>query len=179
MNDQGNSGLGGPLTDADFATITVTGANDAPAGADATIAMAPNTSYALTAASFGFTDADAGDTLAAVRIDALPAAGTLTLSGVAVTAGQVIAVADINAGNLVFTPALGGTGAPYASFAFSVQDTAGAFDAAPNTITVNVAPIGEQPADRHERQRSPRRRAPTTSSPSPTSATATPTRATR
>ena len=143
VNDQGASGLGGALIDADFATITVAGVNDAPAGTDFTIAMAPNTSYTFTAANFGFTDTDVGDTLNAVRIDAVPLAGTLTLGGSGVTAGQVIAVAAINAGNLVFTPAPAGTGSPYASFTFSVQDSAGAFDPSSNTVTVNVAPIVE------------------------------------
>ncbi|KAB2861755.1 MAG: hypothetical protein F9K43_20950, partial [Bauldia sp.] len=117
VNDLGASGLGGPLMDSDFTSITVTPANDAPVGADATVTTPQDTPYVFTASSFGFTDGDAGDTLAAVRIDALPAAGSLTLSGGAVGAGQVIAVADIAAGNLVFTPALGGTGVPYASFA--------------------------------------------------------------
>ena len=139
VNDLGNSGLGGPLTDADFAAITVTGANDAPAGADATVNILPSTAYTLTAASFGFTDPDAGDALNGVRIDTLPTAGSLTLGGVAVTAGQVIGIGAINAGNLVFTPVPAASGAPYASFTFSVQDTAGAFDPAPNTLTVNVA----------------------------------------
>ncbi len=147
VNDLGASGLGGPLMDSDFTSITVTPANDAPAGADATVATLQDTPYVFGVASFGFTDGDAGDTLAAVRIDALPAAGSLTLSGGAVGAGQVIAVADIAAGNLVFTPALGGTGVPYASFAFSVQDSGGAFDASPNTLTVNVAtPVNNAPS---------------------------------
>jgi parallel beta-helix repeat protein len=146
VDDQGNSGLGGALADADFSTITVTGVNDAPDGADATVTTPQDTPYVLAAANFGFTDGDAGDTLAAVRIDALPGAGTLILSGLAVTAGQVVAVADINAGNLVFTPAPGGTGVPYASFAFSVQDSGGAFDAVANTLTVNVAtPVNNPP----------------------------------
>jgi Domain of unknown function (DUF4347)/Bacterial Ig domain/Bacterial cadherin-like domain len=147
VNDLGASGLGGPLVDSDFASITVTPANDAPDGADATVTTPQDTPYVFGVANFGITDGDAGDTLAAVRIDALPAAGALTLSGGAVSAGQVIAVADIAAGNLVFTPALGGTGAPYASFAFSVQDSGGAFDASPNTHTVNVAtPVNNAPS---------------------------------
>jgi hypothetical protein len=150
VNDLGASGSEvppAPLMDADFVSITVTPANDAPDGADATVATAVDTPYTLTAANFGFTDGDAGDTLAAVRIDALPAAGTLTLSGSAITAGQLVAVADINAGNLVFTPAAGASGVPYASIAFSVQDTGGLFDASPNTLTVNVAvPVNNPPA---------------------------------
>jgi hypothetical protein len=147
VDDQGNSGSGGALTDADFTTITVTGVNDAPAGANSTVATPQDTPYVLSAADFGFTDGDAGDTLAAVRMDALPGAGTLTLSGSALTVGQIVAVADINLGNLVFTPALGAAGVPYASFAFSVQDSGGAFDASPNTLTVNVAtPVNNAPS---------------------------------
>ena len=63
-------------------TITVTGANDAPTGADAAYTIAEDGSRAFAGADFGFADVDAGDTLAAVRIDSLPAAGTLTLNGV-------------------------------------------------------------------------------------------------
>lgn len=43
-----------------------------------------------------------GDAAQAVRIDTLPADGVLKLSGVNVTVGQIIPVADINAGNLVY-----------------------------------------------------------------------------
>ena len=43
-----------------------------------------------------------GDAPAAVRIDTLPVDGVLKLSGVDVTAGQIILVADINAGNLTY-----------------------------------------------------------------------------
>ena len=43
-----------------------------------------------------------GDAAQAVRIDSLPADGVLKLSGTNVTIGQVILVADINAGNLTY-----------------------------------------------------------------------------
>jgi len=63
-----------------------------------------------------------GDAPQAVRIDVLPVNGTIELSGTPVTAGQVILVADINAGNLIFESpdqdALDGSGAT-----FSVSDT--------------------------------------------------------
>jgi len=153
VNDQGNSGLGGPLTDADFATITVTAVNDVPDGADATVTTPQDTPYVFGVANFGFTDGDAGDTLAAVRIDsvALPAGATLQLSGVDIDVvgmtNNTVAVADITAGNLVFTPAPGASGVPYANFTFSVQDSGGAFDASPNTLSVNVAtPVNTPPA---------------------------------
>ena len=54
-----------------------------------------------------------------------PAPARCTLSGVAVTAGQFVSVADINAGNLRFTPAANANGAGYASFTFQVQDDGG------------------------------------------------------
>ena len=80
-------------------------------------------------------------------------AGTLTLNGVAVTAGQSISAADLVAGNLVFAPAAGAIGATYASFTFQVQDNGGTAngglntDATPRKLTVNVtsfnaAPVG-------------------------------------
>src|SRR3712207_8290560 len=47
---------------------------------------------------------------------------SLRLNGVAVTAGQVVSVANINAGNLKFTPAANASGAAYASFTFQVQE---------------------------------------------------------
>ena len=122
------------------ATVTVNvEANSLPTGADASLSLAEEGARTFSAADFGFADADAGQTLNAVRIDTLPAAGTLTLNGTPVTAGQTILATAI--GGLVFTPAPDANGSPYASFTFSVQDSAGAFDATPNTITLNVTPL--------------------------------------
>jgi T1SS-143 domain-containing protein len=123
-------------------TLTVNvGANTPPTGTDASITLNEDTTRGFSAADFGFADIDLGQTLLAVRIDSPPAAGTLRLNGVDVTAGQLIAAADL--GNLVFTPAANANGTPYASFNFSVQDSAGGFDAAPNTITLNVTPVAD------------------------------------
>ncbi|MBI4294534.1 MAG: heme peroxidase, partial [Betaproteobacteria bacterium] len=119
--------------------------NVAPAGTDTTVTANEDTAFIFTAANFGFTDANPGDTLSAVRIDTLPLAGALTLSGLAVAAGQVIAEADITAGNLAFTAAANANGAGYASFTFSVADQGGLFDTAPNTLTVDVAAVNDAP----------------------------------
>ncbi|MBL8378811.1 MAG: cadherin-like domain-containing protein [Burkholderiales bacterium] len=124
-------------------TVNVTAVNDAPTASDATIATNEDTAYTFTAADFGFSDVDTGDTISAVRIDTLPLAGSLTLSGVAVTASQVITAANI--GNLVFTPAADANGSGYASFAFSVRDLSSAYDTAPNTLTFNVTPVNDAP----------------------------------
>ena len=129
----------------DSATLTlgpVTPAPDAPQGADATRTTLEDTPYTVKEADFGFSDVD-GDTLAAVRIDSLPTNGRLTLNGVAVTAGQEVSVADINAGRLLFVPDANENGSPYGSFTFSVKDSSGQFDDAPNTLTLNVTPVDD------------------------------------
>ena len=126
------------------ATVTVNiGPNTPPEGTHATVTITEDGSRSFSAADFGFSDANAGQVFANLRIDALPGAGSLTLSGVAVVVGQVIAVADL--GNLVFTPAPNANGNGYASFSFSVQDSAGAFDTAPNQITIDVSPVNDPP----------------------------------
>ncbi|HLF95631.1 MAG TPA: tandem-95 repeat protein [Methylococcaceae bacterium] len=127
------------------APVAAVGANDPPAGTDATVTTLEDTAFVFSAATFGFTDVDVGDSLSAVRIDTLPLAGSLTLAGVPVAAGEVIPVADINAGNLAFTPALNANGLAIASFTFSVADQAGAFDPIPNTLTVNVTAVNDAP----------------------------------
>src|SRR5690606_42157142 len=84
-----------------------------------------------------------GDALAAVRIDSLPVAGSLTLHGAVVEEGQVIDTVDI--GGLAYTPAENDSGDGYASFTFSVRDSAGAFDPSPNTLTFDVTPANHAP----------------------------------
>jgi hypothetical protein len=137
-----SDGKGGTAT----ATLRVNvGANTAPDSANASRVTAEDTPVTLGTADFAFSDPDAGQSLANVRIDSLPAAGVLSLNGVAVTAGQVLSAADIAAGLLGFAPALNGNGVAYASFTFSVQDSAGAFGAAPNSVTFDVAPLNDAP----------------------------------
>ncbi|MBL8043064.1 MAG: DUF4347 domain-containing protein [Nitrospira sp.] len=135
----------GGLTYDEIFTINLTNVNEAPTGTDATITVTEDTARTLTTADFGFSDVDAGESLSAVRIDTVPGAGTLTLSGVSVTAGQVVTAADISAGNLLFTPAANATGAGYATVTFSVRDSANAYDSAPNTLTINVTAVNDAP----------------------------------
>ncbi|MGH7894602.1 MAG: hypothetical protein ACREQL_08030, partial [Candidatus Binatia bacterium] len=92
VNDQGNTGVGGALSDGpELAMITVTPVNDLPSGATNAISMPQDTSRPFGVADFGFTDVDAGDTMIAVRIGTLsiPPGATLQLSGANVTTGQV------------------------------------------------------------------------------------------
>jgi Ca2+-binding RTX toxin-like protein len=133
--------------------IAVTAVNDAPAGADKTIATNEDTAYDFTTADFGFTDPLNDNAFLAVRIASLPGAGALTNNGAAVSAGDFVPVADINAGRLRFTPALNASGMAFASFAFQVQDDGGTagggvdLDQSPNTITIDVAAVNDAPHD--------------------------------
>ena len=104
-------------------TVNVTPINDyAPTAANQVLGIAQGGFRVLAAANFGFADADGNDTLQMVKVTALPAAGSLELSSVAVTLDQEITVADINAGNLRFTPEPTASGLAYATFDFNVSD---------------------------------------------------------
>ena len=143
---------GGADTDSTNRTLTinVTPINDAPVGADATVVAVENASFVFTTAMFGFIDPSdtPANSLLAVKIESLPLAGSLELSGVAVTAAQSISAADITAGWLRFAaaPNTGGTG--YASFTFRVQDNGGGadLDTVARTMTIDVVPLNKAPA---------------------------------
>ncbi|WP_265947901.1 retention module-containing protein [Dechloromonas sp. A34] len=128
------------LGDANAPTANA-GAGTPPTGSDAGYTLNEDTARTFAAGDFGFADADAGQTLQAVRIDSLPAAGNLTFNGVPAMVGQIIAAADL--AQLVYTPGANASGAPYAGFDFSVQDSSGAFATTPNHITLTVAPIDD------------------------------------
>jgi Domain of unknown function (DUF4347)/Bacterial Ig domain/Beta-propeller repeat/Bacterial cadherin-like domain len=148
VQDSGATANGGADLDPTPNTITVdvTAVNDGPAGTDRTLSLAQGGQLTFSTADFGFTDANdsPADAIAAVRLASLPAAGSLMLSGTAVTTGQSIAASDIAAGRLKFTPAANGSGTAYASFSFLVQDSGGTANggsdlaASANTITMDL-----------------------------------------
>ena len=80
--------------------------NTAPTAADKTVTTGEDRAYAFEADDFGFDDADAGATLASVKIVTVPALGTLALDGTAVLADDVVTKAQIDGDMLTFTPAL-------------------------------------------------------------------------
>ena len=126
-------------------TIDVTAApNTAPTAADKTVTTGMGTAYAFTAADFGFADMDAGDMLASVKIVTVPDEGTLALDGPDVTLNQVVTKAQIDAGDLIFTPVAGASGTGYASFTFKVND--GTVDSASAyTMTIDVTAVDMDP----------------------------------
>lgn len=130
-------------------TITISAINDAPAGTDKTVALSDQQTYQFAAFDFGFTDPNdsPANLFSNVTITTLPSSGTLTYNGTAVTAGQVISVANLNL--LVFTPVANSAGSP--SFTFQVQDDGGTsnsgvdLDQSPNTFTFTVSSINDAP----------------------------------
>ena len=155
----GNFSIATSITDGVSAPVTGTKAftgtpvNDAPAGADSALGVSRGERHVVTAAEFGFSDTVDGDAFDGVTITSLPTAGRLFFDGLKLTASSnlVISAADIAAGKLTYQPALGGDGAPTASFTFKVHDDGGTAnggvdtDPAANTVTYNVvnrAPTG-------------------------------------
>ncbi|MHB1120826.1 MAG: cadherin repeat domain-containing protein, partial [Bellilinea sp.] len=151
VQDDGGTDYGGADTDATtrYMTINVASVNDAPAGTNKTVTTLEDTPYPFVVLDFGFSDPndDPDDIFTGVRISSLPLKGVLRLSGVPAAVGDVISVADISAGNLVFTPAANANGTPYTTFNFQVQDDGGGADTdpTPNTMTINVTPDNDAP----------------------------------
>ncbi|WP_077002754.1 DUF4347 domain-containing protein, partial [Variovorax sp. KK3] len=152
-SDLGNTGSGGALTDSDTSTISFTAVNDAPAGADRTVTLAEDAVYTFSAADFPITDPldTPPNTLQAVIVTTLPPAsqGVLRLNGVAVVAGQRIAVGSL--AQLTFTPTANLNGNGIGSFTFQVVDNGGTAnggvdtDASPNTFAFNLTPVNDVP----------------------------------
>jgi hypothetical protein len=136
--------------------VDVVAVNDAPSGANNAKSINAGATYTFAAADFGFSDTD-GNAFAGVEITTLATDGKLFLNGVAVTALQFIAAADIAANKLTFVPDAGESGAPYASFTFKVRDngaTGGSnVNQDPNAdtfsftvVSPNSAPVNAVPA---------------------------------
>ena len=142
-------------------TIDVTSVNDAPAGTNNTVTTLEDSDYAFAAGDFGFSDTADSDNLTAVYITTIPSNGTLYVdangdgivdAGEAVSATDIIAIADISAGRLKFKPAADANGTGYDSFTFQVQDDGGTansgvdLDQTPNTMTIDVTSVNDAPA---------------------------------
>src|SRR3989442_15476569 len=95
-------------------TINVTSVNHESWGTSKTVTILEDTPYTFASADFGFSDTSdsPANTLLAVKISTLPAAGSLTDSGVAVTNGQMISVTDLSGGLLPLITAANNNWAP-------------------------------------------------------------------
>ena len=111
-----------------------------PTSTDSAVTTSKDMAHTFTAANFNFMPATTEDTLTKVHIVTLPNRGTLALSGTAVTAGQEITKADIDAGNLKFTPVADEFGDPYTSFLFRVEGSSRT-STATYTMTIDVTAV--------------------------------------
>ena len=140
-------------TDTITVNVTVSPRNDAPSGSDKTITIYEDVTYTFTTADFGFSDPNdsPANNLDKVKIIGLETGGSLKLSGSDVTADQEIPKADIDAGNLKYTPGVNGNGIGYDNFTFAVMDDGGTAggglneDQTPNRITFDVTAVNDEP----------------------------------
>ncbi len=140
---------GSPLTDQRFGLQQ---SQLGPSGTDKTVSLSEDGVYTFRTNDFGFIDLRTpASNLLAVKVTTLPLAGQLRLSGVPLSVGQFVSVAQLDANSFTYTPAADGFGAPYASWTFQVQDDGGTaggridLDPTPNTIGINVDPVNDAP----------------------------------
>ncbi len=124
-------------------TLTLT-VSTPPTSANATVTGTEDTALPLALTNFGFTDADSTDALQSVTITTLPTAGQLRLGNDAVTVNQAIAVADITANKLVYTPALNANGNAAASLKYKVFDGT-VLSTSDYTLSVNLTAVNDAP----------------------------------
>jgi hypothetical protein len=157
VQDDGGTANGGQdwcsVVDPYTMTIVVTSVNDAPVGTDNTVTTAEDVAYKFAVADFGFTDPldNPPNNFDRVKITTIPAAGVLKLNGNPVTAGQIVPVSAIAAGQLQYTPTLNLFGSPFTHFTFQVGDDGGTansgvdMDQSPRIMTINVTSINDSP----------------------------------
>ena len=124
--------------------------NNTPAGptaANGEVTAAEDTAHGFTAASFNFQPRDGDHSLASVKITALPASGTGTLSvdGAAIAAADLpktVTSTELDEGKLEYSPPANANGDTYASFSFKVND--GTHDSASAyTMTIDVTAVND------------------------------------
>ena len=140
------------VADSDMAytiTINVNAVNDPITGSDKTVSTDEDIPYTFGADDFGFSDVDAGATLNHVKITALPGPnqGTLSVGGTAIASvspPRQVTKADLDGGDLTYTPPTNANGAAFATFDFKVSD--GTDDSDDEyTITIDVNAVNDPP----------------------------------
>jgi VCBS repeat-containing protein len=126
-------------------TVTITGVNDAPIlspinklGNEDTVIFFSETDF-----NNAFSDPES-DNPSQIKLLSLPDAGILTLNGIAVTAGQIVTIADVN--NLTFTPNPNFNGTT--SFGWNASD--GTTFAAGETVNITVNPVNDAPVAQND-----------------------------
>ncbi|MFC2105923.1 Ig-like domain-containing protein [Candidatus Bipolaricaulota bacterium] len=117
--------------------------NTPPTGSDSSVIATEDVVYTLALSDFGYSDADS-DPLAQIQITSLETVGNLKISGTDVTLNQVVTAAQLNAGDLTYTPLPTESGAPYDTFRFKVHDGT-EYSASDYQMTVNVTAVNDPP----------------------------------
>ena len=170
VQDDGGTSNGG--TDLDLVahtmSINVTPVNDPPVGANNIINplldnhLLEDHDYTFLASDFPFSDPNdtPANTMTGVVIASLPppAAGQLRLNNTDIQIGQLgqlVTVAQLNSGSLVFRPAANANNTNLnvpAMFTFQVRDNGGTLndggedtDPFPKTMTLNITPVNNAP----------------------------------
>ena len=124
------------------ATVAIAAVNDVPVASASTVSTSEDNAYSFGVGDFTYSDVE-GDSLVSVTITNLNlAGGTLEHSGgTTVINGMTITAAQI--ASLVYTPAANVSGAPLATFDFSVNDA----DAGVTTaqMDIDVTPVNDTP----------------------------------
>ncbi len=120
--------------------LTVNAVNDGPTASGSSLTINEDASAA--AVTLTGTDPDAGDSIEQYRIDTVPTNGSLTINGVAVTAGQTITQAQITNGDLKFAPSADFNGST--SFTYSAHDGE-AWSASAGTFNLTVNAVNDGP----------------------------------
>jgi predicted heme/steroid binding protein len=121
--------------------ITITPVNDLPVVADIPKAGAEDATITFTALDFTskFTDVD-GDALTKIKVVNLPANGLLKLSGVNITVGQEILLADLP--NITFVPTANFNGST--TFKWNGFDGT-AYAAVDEDVNITITPVNDLP----------------------------------
>ena len=138
MNDAGEG---------DASTTNATPFNNPPTGSSKEVSTYDNESYRFTMKDFDYSDIE-DNTLHHVTIASPPVddegndRGTLSLNGAAITSvtpPPQVTPADLEAGNLLYTPPENAHGEPFATFEFKVSD--GESDSVAYAMAINVVRV--------------------------------------
>ncbi|MCP5144159.1 MAG: DUF4347 domain-containing protein [Gammaproteobacteria bacterium] len=138
------------LSDGDGATtgavdvnLVVADVNDVPVlAANGGITVTEGAATTISNVQLSVTDVDDSAAALDFTLTTVPANGTLSLNGAALSSGAVFTQADIDNG--VLTYAHSGNESVSDSFTFSVSDSAGA-TTGPATFTISVTPVNDAP----------------------------------
>ena len=129
------------------AATNATPFNNPPTGSSKEVSTNDNESYRFTMKDFAYSD-DEVDTLHHVKIASPPVddegndRGTLSLNGAAITSDTLprqVTPADLEAGNLLYTPPENAHGDPFATFGFKVSD--GESDSVAYAMAISVVRV--------------------------------------